>query len=111
MVTMLPRDRVNGIVAMSMEVQQELMSQTTKAASKASAILSADSDVRTGQSYITVETAWADENYDHIDWFIVLNDEKSGWPGAMTIEFGRTGARGTGPSRPVAPLRKAVGLF
>lgn len=51
-----------------------------------------------------------------VDYHIILNDER-GQKAAMTIEFGRVGGNHdvngnlVAPMDPVAPLRKAVGLW
>lgn len=45
-----------------------------------------------------------------VDWFVVLNDEKGGNPGALAIEFGRHDGSTSGAMEPIAPLRLAAGL-
>lgn len=109
MASLKPRRVVNGIVANSDGVQAWLDAFAEHASEAASSVLESESETHglTGKSHI--EWSIAEGKYGHVDREVALVDETNGTEGAMSIEYGRTGARGRGgPSRGIFPLHKGV---
>jgi hypothetical protein len=81
-------------------VRDALYAEAERRAAIAQGVL--DAHRHLGHSRITVTVG------DKVDWFVNLDDSR-GQDAAVSIEYGRTGARGRGTSQGVGALQAAMG--